>query len=367
MTDPPIPDNAEVYFRHQRYWNALPPVIDYMNERASGHKDIDWIHNVGVRRGKPFERALFLNCGTGWVERAFVDAGIVRSAIGVDISPSMIATARELAEGRALEYAIVDGNNDALPLDGIDLVVNHAACHHLSHLDRVLGQIADALPDDGWFVSFDYVGAHRNQYPAEQWEAATYLNDQLPAHLRSKLLYPHLPTMLVTDPSEAVHSELFLDIHRRYFDTVIENPIGGWLAYLVLTENEPLFDHLGPDTDEWVDMIVAADRAVVESDPTKTLFTYLIGQPRRPGPSADERTAWAGEEAAREEAAGRNGGIYYPRTIVARYTEDAEVREREVAALPAALPDASTLAIVKHLLGRVPGARALRSAIRKQS
>jgi SAM-dependent methyltransferase len=362
----PTPDNAAVYFRHQRYWNALPPVIRYMNQRSSGSADTDWIHDVAVQRGKPFERALFLNCGTGWVERAFIDAGVVRSAIGVDISPSMIETARGLAEGRALEYRIVDGNNDPLPMDGVDLVVNHAACHHLTHLDHVLGQIADSLPDDGWFVSFDYVGAHRNQYPADQWEAATYLNDELPAHLRSAMRYPHLPTMLVADASEAVHSELFLNIHRRYFDTLSERPIGGWLAYLVLTENEPLFDHLGPATEEWVDKIVAADSAAVDSDPTKTLFTYLIGQPRRPGPSVDERSAWAAEEANREMLAESNGGIYYPRTIVARYTEAAEVRDREVAARPIGLPNASTVAIAKHLLGRVPGTRALRTLIRKR-
>jgi SAM-dependent methyltransferase len=364
VTDP-TPDNAAIYFEHQRYWNALAPVIDYMNERASGSTEVDWIHDVGTRRGKPFERALFLNCGTGWVERAFVDYGVAKSAIGVDISPSMIATARELAGGRALEYAIIDGNNVPLPMDGVDLVVNHAACHHLTHLDRVLGQIADALPADGWFVSYDYVGAHRNQYPADQWEAATYLNDQLPTHLRSAMAYPHLPTMLRTDPSEAVHSELFLDIHRRHFDTVLERSIGGWLAYVVLTENKPLFHHLGPETDEWVNKIVAADRAAVESDPTKTLFAYLIGQPRHPRPTVDERAAWSNEETEREETAARNGGIYYPRTATARYTEAAEARDREIAARPPGLNSASTIAIAKHLLSRVPGTRALRSLVRR--
>lgn len=35
------------------------------------------------------------------------------------------------------------------------------------------------------------------------------------------------------------------DFHNR----VVERPIGGWLAYLVLTGNDGLFDHLGPEAE----------------------------------------------------------------------------------------------------------------------
>ncbi len=35
-------------------------------------------------------------------------------------------------------------------------------------LDRVFRQICRVLPEDGWFVSFDYVGPHRNQYRARR-------------------------------------------------------------------------------------------------------------------------------------------------------------------------------------------------------
>jgi SAM-dependent methyltransferase len=368
LTEPPRSDNAAVYFQHQRYWNALPQVIRYMNRNASGDESTDWIRNVGIERGRPFEKALFLNCGTGWVDRAFLEAGVARSGVGVDISPSMVAAARGLADnaGLPLSYILADGNEQPLPLEGVDLVVNHAACHHLTHLDKVLGQIADALPDDGWFVSFDYVGPHRNQYHSDQWEAAMFLNDRLPQHLRSSLSYPHLPTMLVTDPSEAVHSELFLPIHDRYFTTVVDRPIGGWLAYLVLTDNQQLFANLGDETNPWIDEIIVADCAVLDADPTKTLFVYRIAQPRRPVASPEERTIWRHEEDLREQTAATSGGVYYPRTLPAKYTEAAELSrlanlQRADPAI--AIGQISTRALVRNLIGRVPGTHRMRQLL----
>jgi hypothetical protein len=145
-----------------------------------------------------------------------------------------------------------------------------------------------------------------------------YLNDRLPKHLRAKMNYPHLKSMLVSDPSEAVHSELFLGVHDRYFEPIVQRSIGGWLAYLVMTGNDALFDHLGPEADGWIEEVLRADEAAADTDPSQTLFSYVIGQPRRPGPSQQDRAEWAAVEDARELEAAENGGIYYPRTAVAR-------------------------------------------------
>jgi SAM-dependent methyltransferase len=319
-------DSSSPYYQHQRYWNSLPQVIEQINRRTSGDPAVDWMKDFRNRRGKPFERALVLNCGSGWVERELIEIGAVKSIIATDISESLVDFARTKAreQGLPIEYVVRDANAEALPLVGVDLVINHAACHHLARLDRVLGSIADALPDDGWFVSFDYVGAHRNQYPTDQWEAAMSLNDELPEHLRSKTSYPHLTSMLESDPSEAVHSELFRQVHDRYFSPIVDRPIGGWLAYLVLTGNDGLFSHLGPEADRWIERVLAADQAAVEENPSHTLFSYMIGQPRRPRVTIEQRTTWAEEETRREDAASRNGGIYYPRTTIGRAVHDAD-------------------------------------------
>jgi SAM-dependent methyltransferase len=359
-------DSSSPYYQHQRYWNSLPRVIEHINRRTSGDPAVDWKKDVRNRRGKPCERALVLNCGSGWVERELVEIGAVKSVIATDISESLVDFARSKAQeqGLPIEYVVRDANADALPLDGVDLVINHAACHHLACLDRVLGSIADALPDDGWFVSFDYVGAHRNQYPAEQWEAAVFLNDELPEHLRSKMSYPHLNTMLASDPSEAIHSELFLQVHDRYFSPVLDRPIGGWLAYLILTGNDGLFDNLGPEADRWVARVLAADEAAVDANPSHTLFSYLVGQPRRPAPTAEQRAVWSAEEATREEVASKNGGAYYPRTVIARALHEADPNgigqlrpEQLVQTLPGKL-------LAEHLLRRLQPVRRVKGLAR---
>ena len=83
--------------------------------------------------------------------------------------------------------------------------MNHAAGHHISHIDRVFRALAARLRPDGVFVSWDYVGPHRNQYPGDMWEAAHRVNVTLPAELRSPMHYPLLEEMLTGDPTEAVH------------------------------------------------------------------------------------------------------------------------------------------------------------------
>ena len=55
--------------------------------------------------------------------------------------------------------------------------------------------------------------------------------DQLPAPLRTKMSYPHVPTMIATDPTEAIHSDLIVETLARYFDLVEVRPVGGAIAY----------------------------------------------------------------------------------------------------------------------------------------
>ena len=63
-------------------------------------------------------------------------------------------------------------------------MVNHAAAHHISMIDRVFREICRLLPEDGCFLSMDYVGPHRNQYTSAAWERAWSVNDELPAQVR---------------------------------------------------------------------------------------------------------------------------------------------------------------------------------------
>jgi len=339
MTDSTAPASSAVYYSGN-YWNNRDEVIDYLNRRATGDEKVPWWQHLRTWHGRPFERLLAFNCGNGWVERDLLSRDVARSAIGLDIGDDLLAMARAEAEraGLPIEYRKVDTNTFPFDLEGVDCVVNYAAGHHVAYIDRVFRRLADMLGPDGVFVSWDYTGPHRNQYSAGNWEAILAVHDSLPAHLRRDLVYPHLPTMLATDPTEAIHSELILATLERYFDIVHLRHLGGPIAYEVLTFNDGFFD---PSIDATAELrqVIAADEAYTDADPAgRSLFTYVVATPKREPIDPELLAGWTAEEDERERAAAAQGGIYYPPTLIGSLTERVERLERELHPAPPPVP-----------------------------
>jgi SAM-dependent methyltransferase len=341
-----VASDSSVYYQ-SGYWNELPLVQRYLNRRATGDPAVAWTEHLAAYHGGAFDKALVLNCGNGWVERELVQAGLVKEAVGVDYSEDLLRSAREEAEklGLPLRYAQLDTNSARWPEGGFDLVVNYAAGHHIAYLDRVLRSLAEMLPETGLLVSWDYVGPHRNQYPAAQWDAAWRLNRSLPDGFgHEELTYPHLPTMLHTDPTEAIHSELFLPVLRRYFELEYVRPLGGALAYPVLTFNQRLSARPAEESDPVVEQVLAADEAYTDADPLqRTLFAYVIARPLEAALADTAQLAvWTAEEDERERRGADSGGRYYPDTMTGslydaldRARREAEHAGQQVAALNA--------------------------------
>ncbi|WP_299885925.1 class I SAM-dependent methyltransferase [uncultured Ruegeria sp.] len=144
-----------------------------------------WMDHLLKEFGK-FERALFVSCGDGWVERDCFQAGLIGHAIGFDILPELLETARtEAAKIRMPStYSVEDGNKINLPKGGYNLVVNngachHGACHHIAFLGRLLREVNGALAPDGLYVIIDYTAPHWNQYSWAAWEQIIKANVEL--------------------------------------------------------------------------------------------------------------------------------------------------------------------------------------------
>lgn len=314
-----VATDSTVYYG-SGYWNDLPEVNAYINSRLTGRPDNYWFDYLKqVTGGRTFRKGLFLNCGNGWAERDLLSIGVVADAVGVDISEELLNQARSLGEGLSVRYYACDTNLAQFPEGDYDLVVNYSAGHHIAYLDRVLQAVATMLPEDGVFASFDYVGPHRNQYPYDQWQAATRLNASLPEHYRGSLPYPHFPTLMVGDPTEGIHSELVLETAHRYFDLDV-TPVGGGLGYLLLSFNPGV--HSAPETERAavVQQVLDADAAwTAEHGP---MFAFFWGRARK-NVLADAKlmaSLRASEEEREALAAGRYGE-YYPRTLLQQLTE----------------------------------------------
>src|SRR5688500_556438 len=174
-----IAEDSSVYYTGGS-WHDMPQVRDYIEGRSTGKPETRWFQHLKQTHGdQPFKKALILNCGNGWVERDLLTQGIALESVGIDISEDLLDQGRKAAADGGLNarYYMRDITTADLPEDGYDLVVNFAAAHHIAYIDKVLRRVAEVLPEDGVFVSVDYIGPHRNQYGYEQWEAAGRLND----------------------------------------------------------------------------------------------------------------------------------------------------------------------------------------------
>jgi len=292
--------------------------------RASGSPSVRWDdHLLRMRGGRPFKRALVFNAGNGWVERGLMDKGIVLSAVGTDFLQSFVdeASAAAVNGGYNASYVRVDINADALPAGPYDLVLNFAAAHHIARLDHVFLQINRLLQDDdGVFVSVDYVGPHRNQYPDPLWAKLNQVNARLPPHLRQEMAYPHQPTMLATDPSEAHHSELIVPTLRRYFFVDLFRPLGGAVAYPLLTHNKALHALPYDQTREAVAMVMDEDAKWLADDHGRTFFAFVVARRLRGGlPDGAYQASILRHESERE--AGGTRSTYYTPTRAAQTGE----------------------------------------------
>jgi SAM-dependent methyltransferase len=363
MPDYDVNENSDVYYQG-RYWNDYDAVVRRINERISGDPALSWYEHFAKTSDRTFERALILNCGNGWVERDLLNSGLILQAVGIDYSEDLIKQARSVAaqENLPITYHQANVNAGVFPGHEFDLVVNHAAAHHIAAIDRVFREICRILPEDGWFVSFDYVGPHRNQYLPSAWEAAWQFNGQIPEGLRQDLRYPHLPTMLVDDPTEAIHSELILQTFRRYFTVQQFTPLGGAIAYPILTHNTKMWESRDEDAQAyWVGRILREDDRFLNDNPDSSLFAYFTGRPDKSVLAQRDRLSkWEVEEAEREDRASRSGGEYYTRSALAdtfialdaEYWEAARARARiaQLESELAALRSAPLYSSIRRLL-----------------
>lgn len=312
------PSESFEYYTETVYWNDFPAVQAHLNRLATGHSTTDWMKLL--ERYPPAQKLLSLNCGNGWVEREVCKRGYARSIVGTDISAPLLEQARQLAQqaGLAAQYVVMDANKASLGGLGFDAVLNHAALHHVAYIDHLVREILINLPPDGLLINYDYVGAHRNQYRWEAWSRMMELWDQLPPTLRTDLRYPHLQTMLATDPTEAVHAELIVKTLERYFDIVEQKVLGGAIAYQLLWNNRAL--HNARNTEHgfyWIERILEEDSEYTDNKIENSLFAVLICRPKKHVLNDEAQLAeWTRQEVERERLASENDGRYQPRNAL---------------------------------------------------
>jgi len=276
--------DSSVYYQGQ-YWNDIPRIAEYISETLTGDKNKGWIENFKEKYAeRPFNHALFLNCGDGRWEREFVDRKIVKKVTAFDISPDLIEKARDLKGNRNIKYIVADANKVKFKKDSFNLVVNMAALHHVQYLNRLCLIIARSLKKGGIFISYDFVGPARNQYPLINYLLMKLVNLTLPKKIRkSPIGYPHLPTMLATDPTEAIHSNLITKTIYQYFDVFEKRDIGGGIAYELFTHNLNFSKGVNKSlhVNSSIDKVLSVDYFLTKLVIIPNFFSFILAKPNK--------------------------------------------------------------------------------------
>ena len=117
---------------------------------------------VGHAKPRPNERALDVACGTGIVARTIAPVlGPEGRLVAVDISPAMLDVARALAppDGAAIEW--VQGEANALPGDGFDLVLCQQGLQFFPDQAAAVAEMKRVLRPDGRAVVSVWQGLER--------------------------------------------------------------------------------------------------------------------------------------------------------------------------------------------------------------
>lgn len=123
----------------------------YERDRGRGyHQLIDDLEVSVVEPLSRDKRVLEVGCGTGLILQRM--ARVARSAKGIDLSPGMLATARErgldVVEGSATELPFADAS--------FDVVYSFKVLAHVPEIARALGEMARVCAPGGYVVAEFY-------------------------------------------------------------------------------------------------------------------------------------------------------------------------------------------------------------------
>jgi ubiquinone/menaquinone biosynthesis C-methylase UbiE len=137
----------------------------YEKERGRGYHQL--IDDLEVEVARPFaegRRALEVGCGTGLILQRV--AAVAAQAKGIDISPGMLAKARE----RGLD--VCEGLATKLPFDdeSFDLVYSFKVLAHVPEIREALAEMARVCAPGG-VVLAEFYNPHSVRYLAKRWRA----------------------------------------------------------------------------------------------------------------------------------------------------------------------------------------------------
>jgi len=269
---------------HDRYWNEIPDVIEYINKNATGNKNASWQKDILTRfKGHiPFKKVLVIGCGNGWVERELYDLGIGLYFEAFDISDKFLKTAKSLVANRKIHYFTADLNNlEGLERASYDAIINVSVLHHIDNISKAQKMLSEILKPDGLIFNYEYVGPNRYQYSDKHLSILKQINKQLPKRFQSQYpLRPLSEDFELGDKMEAISSEAVQSTFKQFFDLIYERDLMGGIAYQILWNNIIEFQKNDNEAKKALKFLLEKDSEYTNSGKIPNLHWYSIGKPK---------------------------------------------------------------------------------------
>jgi 2-polyprenyl-3-methyl-5-hydroxy-6-metoxy-1,4-benzoquinol methylase len=263
-------------------WLQHPVAIEIVNSRISGDPQVgasQWFKERYFPA--PAQRCLSLGCGHGHFERDAISRGIAKEIDAFDISEGAIENARKSAEDAGLveliHYSVRDLDQIELPPSAYDAIFIMSAAHHVSNLENLFAQCAQALRPGGLLILNEYIGPNRFQSSPFVAQTIAGIRAILPERYRRDLFkndgsvfrdfaLATAEQVAAVDPSEAIRSADILHELERWFTIRDFRPYGGGIQHLLFSGIMGNFDA----NDD-------ADVALVRSIATTELLLEEVG------------------------------------------------------------------------------------------
>ena len=267
--------DAQAWTAEGLHWLHLDSLRERNNRQVSGDDTVDaldWLARHAAQAGeRPFQRALVLGCGDGWLERGVRGRGLAHAVVAMDLSPRVLERARQLsADVSGITYVQADMNH--LPVGSapflpgsFDAVLAWSSVHHCSALEQLYPAVHALLRPGGWFFLDEYVGPDHFQFSEVHVEQVRTLARMLPERLRttrsgfvrSVFQPPTVAEVLAVDPSEAAASSRILPLLGAHFEVIAKQPYGGSLLHVLLAHIAQNFQ--SPEGVRWLQALIAAE------------------------------------------------------------------------------------------------------------
>ena len=275
-----------------RHWDQIPMVGRRINERVTGDPDMtfkDFVCRNYLADGRP-RTALSLGCGDGDREFDWARRGVFAKLLGLDLSPTRIATAgrrtQEAGLAELLEFRVADVNSLQPEPQRYDAVIFEHSLHHFEDIPSVLSKVRRLLQPGGLLIVDEFIGPRRFQWTSQQLAFADAVLLSLPESYRrlasgsavkKRNLRAGELLMWLNDPSVAIESDRIEPEITRQFKLLHRSDYGGTISHLIFHDIAHHFATDDPGALQWARLVLDAEDSLLKLGLLKSDFACFLG------------------------------------------------------------------------------------------